>query len=329
MGATYPATRVAPRDHRLLSRMRRAIQRYGLWGWLVRRVRRTLSRFRSVKYRLAQFSRDGITYLAWINEPLGWKLYHMRSYEAADLREAMNLVKPGDVCVDVGANTGVYALNLARAVGDRGRTIAFEPLRRNALALSLAAELNGFCNLSVETTVVSNRTGNEVIAISPIGNSALTWFRERADAEPNEDVYLTVRLDDYCEANGITKVDFIKIDAEGAELEVLQGAEKLLQSPQGPRVILLELHPECLARFDCEALDIVQYLGSLGYAPSVADRKSGFRNWDESTLGNISNVFFVRERSPQMESGEPMLTHFLWKNTVSPRICSNPNGTTR
>jgi FkbM family methyltransferase len=93
--------------------------------------------------------------------------YHTRSYEAADLREVVNLVKPGDVCVDAGANIGVYALNLARAVGDRGRAIAFEPLRRNALALGLAAELNGFCNISVETTVVSNRSGKEVIAISP------------------------------------------------------------------------------------------------------------------------------------------------------------------
>ena len=320
-------TRVENRG--LLFRMRRAIQRYGFLGWVVRRAGRTLSRFHSGKSRLVQFDQNGITYLAWINEPLGWKLCHTRSYEAADLREAMNLVKPGDVCVDVGANIGVYALNLARAVGDRGRTIAFEPLRRNALALSLAAELNGFCNLSVETTVVSNRTGNEVIAIGPVGSSALTWFREPADAEPNEKMYLTVRLDDYCEANGITKVDFIKIDVEGAELEVLQGAEKLLQSPQGPRVILLEFHPECLARFDCEALDVVQYLGGFGYAPSVADPKSGFRNWDESTLGNISNVFFVRDRSSQMGGSEPMLTHFLWKNTVSPRICSNPNGTTR
>lgn len=277
------------------SRLRRAIQRHGFFGWLVIRISHAIHCLRSNKCRLSQFNRGGITYLVWINEPTGWKLYFTRSYEAADLREMLSLLRPGDVCMDIGANIGVYALNFARTVGGRGRVIAFEPIRRNALALSLAADLNGFSNVSVETVVVSSSTGEEVVANSPIGCSARTWFRERDAHAEDKTAYLTASLDDYCAAQGIGQVDIIKIDVEGAELRVLRGAEKTLRSPQGPRVILVELDSANLARFGSTPRDVIEFLGCLGYRPFVARRKSGLTEWRTATLDTNPNVFFVRE----------------------------------
>jgi hypothetical protein len=79
---------------------------------------------------------------------------------------------------------------------------------------------------------------------------------------------------------------------------VLQGAEKILASRQGPRALLLELEPQNLARFGCSAAAVVGFLGKLGYAPYVAERRSGMRKWDESILEIVPNVFFLRDFSP-------------------------------
>ncbi len=282
-----------------LTRLRQARRRHGLWGWLSRRLARAIFRSRSNSDKLSQFDRGGITYVVWINEPVGWQLYFSRSYDDAELREVLRLVQPGDVCVDVGANIGFYALNLARAVGHGGRVIAFEPLRRNALALELAAELNGFGHLAVETDVVSSRSGQQVAAICPTGYSGSTRFQPPAEPPAKQAAaYQTVTLDDYFAAHGISRVDFIKIDVEGAELEVLRGAEKLLGSRHAPRAILLELDPENMARFDCVAGDVVDYLGRYGYAALLARRQGGLQPWDAATLGYLPNVFFLRTGSP-------------------------------
>ena len=138
------------------------------------------------------------------------------------------LLKPGDMYVDVGANIGMHTLAAARAMQGVGRIIAFEPFGRTKEMLEKTIWLNGFSRIAeIHEAAVSNVGGQRKLYISSASalNSLLPLEDTQRISVPSVDVCV-VRLDGVIPPGN--RIDLIKIDAEGAELEVLEGAEPFI-----------------------------------------------------------------------------------------------------
>lgn len=151
----------------------------------------------------------------WRNTAISLEGY-VRSYK----------LKKGDVVIDCGAYRGEFALYAAKAVGDTGIIVAFEPDSINYKKLTDNLKLNNLSNIiTVNKGIWSENTilkfSNEHLGVSS--------FLVDDNTKSTIDVAV-VSLDNELEERGIKKVDFIKMDIEGAEIEAVKGAKKILKN---------------------------------------------------------------------------------------------------
>jgi FkbM family methyltransferase len=151
-----------------------------------------------------------------------------RHPELAWVKEHM--LRPGDVVLDCGAHQGVTGLLYARWVGPAGRVIGFEAIPSNVAIARRNIARNGATNFEICHTALGSRSGFE--RFEDVSNGAVYHGDEGAVA-----VVPIARLDELVGAE--PRVDFVKIDVEGWELEVLAGAAGVLA--RRPRVVV-ELH---------------------------------------------------------------------------------------
>jgi len=143
-----------------------------------------------------------------------------------EIKFLRRLIEPGQKVIDIGANQGVYALTLAKLVGPTGRVWAFEPASGTAALLAASIGINDFKQVVLVRSAVSNAPG--VAQLSVHAQSEMNGLtRGEAPATATESVDC-VTLDDSMESLGWQGIDFIKIDAEGEEANILRGGEKFL-----------------------------------------------------------------------------------------------------
>ena len=178
------------------------------------------------------------------------------------------LLQPGMVFCDVGANFGVFVLLGSRLVGPSGRVFAFEPVPSNRDVLERNIARNGARNVVISGDAVSDRNGTIRIFLSHYAGCHSTSSEPLNYAGEFLDVGV-VRLD---EVEMIEKIDVLKIDVEGAELEVLSGLGDL----QVGRVIL-EFNSERIAKRGLDGTRFIEELRRLGY--------KHIENIDDASLG--------------------------------------------
>ncbi|HYW09940.1 MAG TPA: FkbM family methyltransferase, partial [Longimicrobium sp.] len=142
------------------------------------------------------------------------------SYEPEQTRLFERHVRPGHTVLDVGAHVGYYTLLSGVLAGRGGAVWSFEPNPRNALFLRRHAEINGLGTVRVTEAVVARANGT---ARFDFGSGSGTGHLATAGAIEVR----TVRFDGFCAENGIAPA-VVKIDVEGAEMEVLEGARDTL-----------------------------------------------------------------------------------------------------
>jgi FkbM family methyltransferase len=180
------------------------------------------------------------------------------------VQEAMRrLLGPGDVFYDVGANVGFFALVGARQVGPEGAAYAFEPVPENIAAIRESAALNGLANLEVIESAVGRAAGHDrLLLVEDLSWSHLESLgphpRTRATVEIE-----VVAIDDLVASGRIRPPNLVKIDVEGAEIDVLEGMRKTISEHQP--AIVCELHGTA-ARF-------VETMDALGYATANLEGK--------------------------------------------------------
>jgi FkbM family methyltransferase len=182
-----------------------------------------------------------------------------------------SLVKEGMTVVDVGANVGYYTLLAARLVGKSGRVFAFEPSSENFALLKRNVEANGYDNVVLVSKAVSDSTGTATLRLdrSSSGGHSLSDFRGAADTVEVE----TVSLDEYF-AGRDDRIDLIKVDAEGAEMAIFHGMQKVLA--RSPHIVLLtELFPRAIRSFGHRPEDYVHQLAGCGFQIHPIDEDSG------------------------------------------------------
>lgn len=173
-------------------------------------------------------------------------------------------LKPGMVFVDIGAHLGEYTILAADLVGASGKIHAFEACGEIFKVLNRNIELNGFNNVEANPWAVWSEDGH--CEFEKLPESSISALRPDQTALLGGEMTQvnTVTLDSYFQSCGGGAPSLIKIDVEGAELHVLNGARSLLTSSQPPDLIV-EYGPRNTARFGYPADTVCEFLRELGY----------------------------------------------------------------
>jgi FkbM family methyltransferase len=179
-----------------------------------------------------------------------------------DNRMFAKYIRPGMTVVDVGANQGLYALLFAGLVGPEGRVLAFEPDPELFASLESNCRRNAASNLQLYNYALGAESGGKTLYRSRVhsGDNRLAksnhvdWFKE-----------VPVKVTALDQLLGPTRVDFIKIDVQGWEFEVLKGMDRVLQANPEVR-IYFELWPFGLRQAGCEPLQVFDYLRERSFA---------------------------------------------------------------
>jgi FkbM family methyltransferase len=152
-------------------------------------------------------------------------------------RLSLSLLRKNDTVVDVGANVGLWSLAASTLVGRHGRVLSFEPLPSTFNRLERNVRLNALHNISCERIALGSEAGSATLFAPTMGNSGAASFGRRPGVDAPEVVAITT-LDAYLEENRVESVRFMKIDVEGAELSVFNGAATLLSSSSAPAIVV-------------------------------------------------------------------------------------------
>jgi FkbM family methyltransferase len=220
--------------------------------------------------------RDGIRYDLDLGEGIDLSVFLFGSFQPQVVRNRFVRLPRDGVVVDVGANVGIFALQLAQAV-PRGRVFAFEPTHHAFARLKRNLELNPELSPRVEavqafvSAASDQRPSLSAYASWRVDGSSFGTHPLHGGTEKSAEGIGAVSLDDFAAQRGLHRVDFIKIDTDGHELEVLRGARGLLARHRP--VVVFEIAGYVMEERGIAFSDYVSLLAPLGYA--LFDAKSG------------------------------------------------------
>jgi FkbM family methyltransferase len=200
---------------------------------------------------------------------------HGGHFEARELAFLGGYVRAGMTAIDVGASVGAFTAVLARGVGQSGRVHAFEPLKASRERLNRTLELNGLHDVVVSDLAVSDTTGGALLSEYGPGFESWSTLAPRAVeleqgalvAQTKTEVQTTT-LDAYCADQGIGHIDVLKVDVEGAELRVLDGAGDLLER-RAIDLLMLEVADTTLQAAGDSAVALIDRLERSGLRTCV------------------------------------------------------------
>jgi FkbM family methyltransferase len=175
-----------------------------------------------------------------------------------------SLLTQGDIVIDMGANIGYFTMLAARMVGNKGRVIAFEPTPYNAERLKEHFALNRITTpMDLEVAGLSDADGELAMNMGKSSNQMLNSFAEtRFEADPV--IVPVYRLDRYMERRGIDRIDFVKIDVQDWEYQVLAGCKGVLEDSNRPWMAV-EFQANTLYRRPVPMIQAVRLLADYGY----------------------------------------------------------------
>jgi FkbM family methyltransferase len=227
-----------------------------------------------------------------------WVGYYSREVVAA----LDQLLQPGMVVVDIGANIGEISMVAANRVGTEGQVVAFEPVASHADRLESHLRRNGLQWVHVERMALSDHDG-ELPMFDSCGqgsaddeHSGLNSLYGGQDGSTQTGTVRVTTLDDYLDAHPLHRVDLIKIDIEGAELPCLVGARRTLARHLPYLVIEVQEASARIAGYEHTA--ILDELERHGYRFRQLTANGLGRSLDTGNLGEYQNVLCVPPTRP-------------------------------
>ena len=245
---------------------------------------------------------DGRRFVLDLTTGMQETVYFHGEYERFLTEVASGLIAPGDVCLDVGANFGWYTTLMGLKCGEGGEVHSFEPMPGAFGDLERNIHLGGSpSNVFLNNVALGDKAGTVPVYLFddlPTGHASIA---PNADRPATVTDCRMITLDSYLAERDVKRVDFVKVDIEGAELMFLNGAEKLFSQDVQP-VIMMEMALATTRNFGYLPDEFIKFIGSRGdYEFYAADEKrerlyqiDGFAD-DE--IG--ANVFCVPASAPE------------------------------
>jgi FkbM family methyltransferase len=210
---------------------------------------------------------------------------------------AMREIGRGDVALDIGAHIGYYTLIFAKLVGDEGKVFAFEPDPDNFALLERNIRANGYRNVILERKAVSNLTGRVRLYLSEESSGGHTLFayhdrRQQLEVD-------AVRLDDYFK-HYTGRIDYIKMDIEGAEAEAIRGMPNLLRTHETLKLVT-EFAPHHIKMSGIEPEEFLKMLARHGF--------------------ELYNVNEMEKRIDRVEIGELLESYTAERGNATTVLC--------
>jgi FkbM family methyltransferase len=199
---------------------------------------------------------------------LGYAKPHLFRFLSLYLKEGMHFC-------DVGANVGAYTLFAAKKVGPKGRVVSFEAAPKIYKYLLQAIAANGFGNVDANNLAVGRHPGTIDLWYDPkdIGKSHVC-VAPAGDPEHQIEIDM-ITIDQYLEDSEMIGLDYLKIDVEGFELAIIQGAHKIIAN-NCQMIIQTEILPALACRYGydgTQVFDVLEVLNSLLIPLIIADRR--------------------------------------------------------
>jgi FkbM family methyltransferase len=228
-----------------------------------------------------------------INQITCYVLLEQEDWFEDEIRFVRRWLRPGMQAIDVGASYGLYTVAMARAVGDAGRIWAFEPTPLTADCLTRSLELHGG-HVLLTRSAVSDQAG--ILSFAAGARSELN----AVGASGNALQVQAVTLDQMSAMHGWKEVDFVKLDVEGHELEVIRGGAEFFASASP--LVMLEV--KASDRFDLRALELLLEMGYEAYRLLPGPQMLVPYDPREAVDGFLLNLFVCkRDRARELADG--------------------------
>jgi FkbM family methyltransferase len=226
----------------------------------------------------------------------GWRLRAARRlygvatrlhWAEPELNGLAEIVRPGDTVLDIGAALGMYTVPLAELVGPSGRVFSFEPQHRGVFTVRLLRVLTGARHGLTRRVALGPTAGHGHIAVPFLRGFPIFGhghIAEGADDGSHRIHRSSTRIDTvdaWCAQHGLERIAFIKIDVEGFEPAVIEGAHAVIDRDRPS--LLLEIEDRHLVRYGRDA---------AGFLAEVRERWPEYRmhTWSGSAWVEVDHV---------------------------------------
>ncbi len=263
------------------------------WSWmsLGRRVSTALTRWPRLRWRAFRFFsvlgramgraerrwvtvRSGARFRLDLDDPLQEQLFVYGEYSRHEIERLVRNLRPGDVFVDVGANIGLFSVEIGRHLGSGGRVVAIEPAPDSARIASENVAINELQDVVEVHEFALGEREDHLTLFAPADDPLDVGRRSLLASDGSAVGTVAVRSLDGLVASGgldLSDVNAIKIDVEGYEMAALRGMEATIQGCR-PRIVLVETVGANLERAGNEASEIDELMTSYGYRKLAGDR---------------------------------------------------------
>lgn len=235
----------------------------------------------------------GFDILVFANEDIGRQILALKAFEERDTNFLRKLIKPDWVCFDIGANIGYYTLFFS-LLAPLGSVYAFEPVPQTYDLLQKNVALNNLKNVFVHKIALSKKDGKQNFVIAE--DSAFSSFFSTERVGIKELIPIQCQsLDSYAAEYHIPRINFIKMDVEGAEKWILEGASRVLIDIK-PDVFMIELADLNVRAYSGSIEDVLTLMAQSAYKPYIVDfgNEDTLVPFQQEHYNRIQNVYFVR-----------------------------------
>ena len=206
--------------------------------------------------------------LFWLGAKDAWELYHV-----------IPRLPQGSVIFDVGANFGYYSLRLAKELNRECSVYSFEPCHVNHERLSANIRMNQFeqCVTANQYALSDHEGSLSLSPVIPRNTGGIHLMDKKGDVT-------VTTLDSFCTKFDIRRIDFIKIDVEGFEPNVLNGGRVSIKNFKP--TMLIEINRQALLRVGMNPMDLIDLISALGYT-SFEIKRNRLRELKEIPADNF------------------------------------------
>ena len=236
--------------------------------------------------------RNGISWKIDLDEGIDFSIFLLGFFERTTSKAIKRLVNKNSIVIDIGANIGAHTLPIAKLLGNEGKVYALEPTDYAFTKLMNNIQINEFIKTKIKADqVMLIGEDNKNIPDNLYSSWPLNIQNENEKHSIHQGVLMTTKncirdtLDNFIASQNITKLDLIKLDVDGNELDVLSGGINSLKKFKP--TLIMELAPSSYQNLSVFR-EVVILLSKTGYSFYSLDEKTKLSSNVEELISNIS-----------------------------------------